>query len=97
MKRPIATLVAVVALAGCASSHAPSKAHRKASHTLSAISKKSFLDGEVAGKSIAIRGETDGQMHANCRVYALENMPIGDIRSRYLEGCIVGTIVGMVP
>jgi len=95
VKRYIAAFVAVLALAGCTSSHVPSPP--KAAHTLSAVSQKSYADGEKAGKSISISGsETDGEIDANCKVYALENMPITDIRSRYLEGCFAGTMLGMI-
>jgi hypothetical protein len=95
IKPVIGVLGAILALASCASSsHAPS--HPKAAHTLSAVSQKSYADGEAAGKSIAIPNETDGQVQANCDVTALENMPTTDIKSRFLEGCVAGTILGMV-
>lgn len=60
------------------------------------MSQQSYKDGLTAGKSIAIPNETDGQVNANCAVTALQQMPISDIKSRWLEGCFAGTILGMV-
>lgn len=95
MKRTIVVLGAILALAGCASSlHAPS--HPKAAHTLSGVSQQSYKDGLTAGKSIAIPNDTDGEVKVNCAATALQQMPITDIKSRWLEGCFAGTILGMV-
>jgi hypothetical protein len=66
------------------------------SHTLSAISQKSYKGGLKTSESSAISGsETDGEIRANCGVMGLAHMPITDIKSRWLAGCFAGTILGM--
>jgi uncharacterized protein YceK len=97
VKRTLAALVAVLALAGCASTSTHHASHPSVSHTLPAISQKSYKDGLKTGESSAISGsETDGEIRANCGVMTLEHMPITDIKSRWLAGCLAGTILGMV-
>jgi hypothetical protein len=91
-RKVIATAMLAAALAGC-SSHSPSTP--KASATQSTLSGRSFSDGLKAGESIAIPGETDGEVHANCAVTELQQMPSGDIKSRWMTGCFAGTILGM--
>jgi hypothetical protein len=84
VKRTIAALVAVLALAGCASSH-PASAHRLGWS-------QSYKAGIAFGKSAANTNVTDAQTHANCK----KHMPINDNKAAWMGGCFAGTILGLM-
>lgn len=94
MKRTIAALVAVLALAGCGSA-ATTTTHQH-HHLKVPLSGKSFKDGMKVGENIAIPNKSDGQIKANCAVSAVEQMPAGDIKSSWMGGCFGGYIMAQI-
>lgn len=90
MKRLVLIAPAAILLAACGGASHPS------THELPAISQKSFTDGEKAGEGIAIPNETQGQITANCKVTETEQVPAGDIASRWMQGCIIGYTEGLI-
>jgi hypothetical protein len=84
MKRTIAALIGVLALAGCASSH-PASAHRLGWS-------QSYKAGIAFGKSAAQPNETDSQIHANCK----KHTPTSDNKAAWMGGCFAGNVLGLV-
>jgi hypothetical protein len=52
-------------------------------------------DGETVGESIASHG-TLAEDRANCANTATEQMPAGDIQSRWVDGCVAGAFLGFI-
>ena len=93
MKRTLATLVAVLALAGCGSAASHTSSKPKTSATNSPIVQKSVKDGESFGQEAGTPGATAGMVEANCGVLRLENIPIGDDPKAWLTGCMLTGLV----
>jgi hypothetical protein len=64
-------------------------------HTESALSQKSYKGGETVGEDSATHG-TLAEDRANCADTATEQMPAGDIESRWVDGCVAGTFLGVI-
>ncbi len=94
-KKALIGVTVVIALAGCGSSHPTALSHPKTKATLS-VQGQSFKDGLTAGKGIAIPNESDGEVRVNCEVTELQQMPVTDIKSRWMACCFAGTVLGMV-
>jgi len=69
--------------------------HPAPAHTESALSQKSYKDGETVGEDSAIDG-TLAEDRANCADTATGQMPAGDIQSRWVDGCVAGTFLAFI-
>jgi Prokaryotic membrane lipoprotein lipid attachment site len=93
VKRTLAALVAVLALAGCGASTTTHVSKPKTSATNSRLAQKSIKDGESFGQEAGTSGATAGQVQANCGVLRLENMPIGDMAKDWMTGCMLTGLI----
>jgi hypothetical protein len=83
-------------IAGCGASH-PKPTPNKTSGTTSVLSQKSFNDGYAEGKTIAVANVNVNERQANCEVVGLQDMPTGDIKSDWLSGCMLGSMLANWP
>jgi uncharacterized protein YceK len=93
MKRTVAALVAVLALAGCGSAASHTTSKPKTSATNSPLAQKSIKDGESFGQEAGLAGSTASAVQANCGVLRLEHMPVGDLAKDWMTGCMLTGLI----
>jgi hypothetical protein len=89
----LAALSVIGAVAACGGYSTPSPA-KSTSGQVSAISKKSFEDGLLAGEALYQPNTPITQIDANCAAAVSQAMPANDIKARWEQGCAFGTIQG---